>query len=354
MNQVAQRVSRWRTLASLVCAIALTLVPACDSGGGAEKICPPNKTETCPCGGGFEGVQSCLADGTGYTQCDCSGAASPTGDDQACTPGQSVTCACPGGGEGSQACEADGESYGACDCSGANHGGGGDTGGGGGDTGGGDDTGGACAPNYYKDCDGPAIHWYDSCGEKGAFYDTCALGTVCSAGECLEDCSPKAYTDCDGGDLFYYNSCGIKESLAEHCDATEYCFNASCVKGVYNGDWHVTEDPDKPPGGGLGGTFVANTFTLSASGDTVTMTEPVLGNTATYTGTLQGKTLVATGSFSAGGADHAIQIQVTFAADEDEAAVPPPHRFTGVYIDTPSAAGFELGSFPYNVVGVKQ
>lgn len=50
----------------------------------AERACVPDTTQLCHGPGACRGAQSCLADGTGYTSCDCGGeppAAAPAGNE---------------------------------------------------------------------------------------------------------------------------------------------------------------------------------------------------------------------------------------------------------------------------------
>jgi len=41
------------------------------SSDGSERICDPGSTQTCVCGGGVEGGQTCSDDGTRWGECDC-------------------------------------------------------------------------------------------------------------------------------------------------------------------------------------------------------------------------------------------------------------------------------------------
>lgn len=329
---------------------------ACDSGAAPaeDKLCIPNQTDFCLCAGGGTGVQACNAEGSGYTVCDCGDGgggdtpvddtADETGDDTGECVAETLYHAkgcvaadvfwfddCGAKTEFVKACEGNQPVCNAGEC--------------------GTD---ACPPNFKKDCVEGAVYWFDKCDTRGEFVETCPIDTFCSAGECIEACSPHAYKLCSGNNVFWYDSCDTQESTAETCEGTEYCTTDKCLKGVYEGAWYVTEDPNKPGGGGGLGSFVPNTFTLTANGDEITMIEPVLGNQATYTGDLAGKSLLATGAYSAGGLDQYIQIQVTFAADPAKTAVPPPHQFTGVYITTVKIDGIGDYVESFNILGVKQ
>lgn len=92
------------------------------SGGAGEKVCVPGKQDECACPGGTKGVQACLADGSGYSACECAGAGGAGGAGGA-TGGAGGAVPC-----GNGVCEED-ENCHSCelDC-------------------------GACAPCLYKSC----------------------------------------------------------------------------------------------------------------------------------------------------------------------------------------------------------
>ena len=355
------------------------------SQGGSA--CAPNLQQTCPCGGGVEGVQACLADGSGWTPCDCGGEAPAEPDtpttlvgeacesngEQACD-GERAVVTCSGGswletedcGEGR--CEA-GVCLGSCsaECSGRACG---DDGCGGscGSCEPGEscdnisgqciDSTSQCVPNASKECvdvDGTtAIYWYDSCGEQGAWIETCQGEDYCADGGCVEACQYHAAKRCKGDNIYWYDSCGQEESPFKTCEPYEYCIHqgdveAACLKGVYAGQWMVKAVPSDP-------TFYDNVFTLTEDSDanTVTFEELIPGYGKTYyTGELDGKLLIAEGSYESGGVVYETAIQITFSVPPDTNGVAPT-SFTGFWATNPTMEGMSLGNFVTNIEGTKQ
>jgi hypothetical protein len=396
-------------------ALALSGV-ACDSGTTAdtannanlEQTCSPNLQQECPCGGGVTGVQACAEDGMGWTACNCGSDPAPEPDGQGFGPGDAEdeteagpaepAVGSPCDDNGDEQCAGEGaavlicsggewrESF-ACSegeicedadcvadpnvcapsCSGMACG----------DDGCGGSCGscppgeacnnmsgvceggnGGCVPNASKECvdiDGTvAIYWYDSCGEQGAWIETCQGESYCSAGECVEACTPHAAKRCSGDTIMWLDSCGEEESAFKACEGYEYCIHtstteAACLKGVYAGQWMVEANPSDP-------TFYDNVFTLTEDSEagTVTFQENIPGfGMAYYTGTLEGKLLIAEGSYDSGGIAYATTIQITFSVPPDTFGVAPT-EFSGFWATDPQMEGMSLGSFVTNIVGTKQ
>ncbi|MGB0591357.1 MAG: hypothetical protein ACPGU1_16895 [Myxococcota bacterium] len=399
------------TLTTLALALAGV---ACDSGttGGSgdnanlEQTCSPNLQQECPCGGGVTGIQACAEDGMGWTPCQC-GEDSPeadlpltvdgnTGSTEPVPAGPMIDGPCDDNGE--ELCAGDEEAVLICSggtwresfacsegelcedadcvadpavcapsCSGMACG---DDGCGGscgscppGETcnnisgvcEGGD---GNCVPNASKECveaDGVvAAYWYNSCGEQGAWIETCQGDDYCSGGECVQGCTYHAAKRCSGDTIMWYDSCGEEESAFQACESYEYCIHtsdteAACLKGVYAGQWMVEASPSDP-------MFYDNVFTLTEDSEagTVTFQENIPGVGMTYyTGTLDGKLLIAEGSYDSGGATYAITIQITFSVPPDTNGVAPT-AFTGFWATDAQLEGMSLGSFVTNIVGTKQ
>ena len=107
-----------------------------------------------------------------------------------------------------------------------------------------------CQPNASKKCDGKALVWFDSCGNKGSKADdcpygcdgasaaclackpacdgktcgpdgcggecgNCGAGTTCDGSKC--QCNPNASKTCIGKDLYYQDGCGNPAGLIEPC-----------------------------------------------------------------------------------------------------------------------------------------
>jgi len=404
---------RQRLLVTL-CSFALA-ASACDAGtgdaggtGNLDQTCSPNFQQECPCGGGVMGIQSCTAEGTGWTACDC-GDDTPAcvpdcqarvcGDDGcngfcgSCDPAEICSAgACKGTSLVGQPCDQNGDQLcdgvtdvvvcsggswivsQACgtdepcadavcvytcqpDCDGRVCG----------DDGCGDFCGSCppgqgcdalagqcvegndCFPNASKQCVETAVYWFNSCDEKGDWVETCQEGTFCSEGQCVEACTPHAAKRCKGDNVYWYDSCGEEESAFAACEDWEYCIHqgaveAACLKGVYAGQWFVKANPSDA-------MFFDNTFTLTedAEAKTVTFEELIPGfGTAYYTGTLSGKLLVATGTYDHGGATYDITIQITFTVPPDTNGVAPT-AFTGFW----STDLTGLGAIVTNIVGDK-
>lgn len=116
---------------------AVLFVPACggtgETGGGR---CTPNQQVACACPGDKEGVQVCLADGSGFDLCQCEdgaggSAGSSTGSSNGGTGagGSGQQGACGDGAEDQGECDVGSENYCPEDCSGSSSSGTGGTGG---------------------------------------------------------------------------------------------------------------------------------------------------------------------------------------------------------------------------------
>jgi hypothetical protein len=76
-----------------------TTMPMTDSGDEASACVPGTQIE-CPCGGGVQGVQACLPDGSGYDSCECTADGSGDGSGDSSSSGEPDPC-------GNGTCDAD-------------------------------------------------------------------------------------------------------------------------------------------------------------------------------------------------------------------------------------------------------
>lgn len=138
-----------------------------------------------------------------------------------CIPGAQIACACPGGAEGVQACLADGSGYGSCDCGGMGGAGGiGGTGGIGG-AGGAGGTG-VCSPGSAYPCySGPpetlgvglCVGGSHTCNEDGNGYGPCT-GEVTPQ---PESCATPGDDDCDGAANEEGPGCACTPGTTQSC-----------------------------------------------------------------------------------------------------------------------------------------
>jgi len=77
---------------------------------GNSSPCAQGATQTCACPNSAQGAQRCLADGAGWSNCEC---IAP----KVCAPNQTQACACPDATQGAQTCGADGLGWLPCTCS---------------------------------------------------------------------------------------------------------------------------------------------------------------------------------------------------------------------------------------------
>ena len=222
-------------------ASVLVLVPALWLGCSDDASeCTPGQVVSCPCPGGSTGVQTCLADGSGYGACEgCGGTGAAAGSGGsggvsaggggAASGGQGGLGGAPGGG---------GSAPGG---GGAMAGGGGAApGGGGAAPGGGGVGGGVACPQGTGECDGDPATVCETdttmnVGHCGWCWNVCPFGQnsypVCDQGSCTIGCNT-AFDNCDTLDS---NGCEADldhdplncESCGRDCDGGA-CDGALC------------------------------------------------------------------------------------------------------------------------------
>lgn len=79
-----------------------------------------------------------------------------------------------------------------------------------------------CDTHATSACDGDDVYWFDSCGKREALKQACANGCV---GATCNACSTHASSQCYGGDAYWYDSCGNREGLKQAC-------SGGCSAGV--------------------------------------------------------------------------------------------------------------------------
>jgi hypothetical protein len=310
--------------------------------GDEARVCIPNQSLLCACAGGTTSVQSCNEAGTGFTPCQCGGAGQP---DVTVTPDSG------GADAGTDACDAS-DRFDHRECLGQDvfwfDGCGGkadfvETCAGGQACSGGKCVGAGCVPDVQKKCEGQSVYWFDSCGNRGDKVESCGAGEACADGACFGNCVPHASKKCSGNDVFWFDGCDAQESVAEACDDLQYCVNASCVKPVYNGKWYIESQTPNDP------TFQATFFELVVDGTNVTLSEPDAPVPQTFTGTLSGHTIKVTGSSSGILGPTKTTIIANFFAPTDLKGQPPPITMDGSWLE--EAAGFPLS---WKIKGTRQ
>jgi len=95
-------------------------VPVEDEGPKESVICNPEDTQSCQCGNGQPGKETCNATGTAWSACRCGPYAESEetfpGAGLACTPGDIRPCYCKDGSTGTQMCMPDGTTWTDCEC----------------------------------------------------------------------------------------------------------------------------------------------------------------------------------------------------------------------------------------------
>ena len=270
------------------------------------KACVPGEVKECPCADGNQGVQSCNEEGTGLSVCSC-------GEEFVAVVGDASTATEPDVVDGEPVCES--HSYTDCNgnalhwfnscleqeelievC-----------------------PEGQCKLNATSCCDGQvpqcyqgSIYWFNACEELGEMKEACPEGTTCQQGSEAGDlpsceaaqCEYNAYTECHNpiptqpstaGNVYNFDSCEVPTNVAKVCECQEICWNAGCVKSFWDGNWVVTLTGSCALGQAINYTGV----TFEVSGESVTVQANVGGDVVTYTGTMDcSKTFVVTGSLT--------------------------------------------------------
>ncbi|HEX8794720.1 MAG TPA: hypothetical protein VF765_27425 [Polyangiaceae bacterium] len=90
-----------RGYVSAVLALLSVTIPIACANTGTPRGCAPNSTQSCSCENGDTGVQTCSADGTVFSGCDCSGGTPDGGSSSGGSSGSSGGISSSGSGGGS-------------------------------------------------------------------------------------------------------------------------------------------------------------------------------------------------------------------------------------------------------------
>ncbi len=271
------------------------------------KACTPGAAQECPCVGGGSGVQTCNADGSALSDCECGEETAAdvveetpepdVVDENGCTSKSYTDCnnltelwwynSCLEPEEPIEDCV----NNGAC---GLNKD--------------------SCCSDSTPICHDGDIYLFNECGELGDLDEACPGETICKEASqegapptCVEpsaDCGePDAYQACHNpagesglGDVYNFNTCDEPTSVSKPCACEEMCANGGCVKTFYDGSWKVTLTGTCALGSAINYTGV----TFQVSGTDMTVQANVAGQVVTYTGSLNCKDFQVTGSFNTG------------------------------------------------------
>ena len=94
-----------------------------------------------------------------------------------------------------------------------------------------------CKKHEKQGCVGNSVFWFDSCGNREEFVESCPSGQVCNEGKCEKDCKQNANKKCGDDDKIYWlDSCGKKGQLHFDCRdnlVRNQCKNSQCCIGNF-------------------------------------------------------------------------------------------------------------------------
>lgn len=95
-----------------------------------------------------------------------------------------------------------------------------------------------CNYHAYRDCQGSAIYWYDSCSNRQDLFQDCAgFGQTCQYGQCVikPPVAPPYIAHykiaCHSNDLYWFNSLGTASGLYRSCSDGNSCTADTCSNG---------------------------------------------------------------------------------------------------------------------------
>lgn len=79
----------------------------------------------------------------------------------------------------------------------------------------------------YRGCEGDDVVWFDGCGAMLEAAETCADGSRCAGGACVE-CRARDHRGCSGDDVYWFDTCGARGDLATRCEDGAHCDGGRC------------------------------------------------------------------------------------------------------------------------------
>lgn len=94
-----------------------------------------------------------------------------------------------------------------------------------------------CKKQAKRNCVGDAVFWFDSCGNRQEFIESCPAGQVCDDGKCETYCAPNAGMKCEDDEKIYWvDACGKTGQFHFNCRdnlARNQCRNGKCCIGNF-------------------------------------------------------------------------------------------------------------------------
>ena len=220
----------------------------------------------------------------------------------------------------------------------------------------------SCCPGKVPGCYQGDIYWFDSCGVVLELKETCGGDSTCKPGETENDspacaapgpCEGPTYEVChnpssnpgalvSAGDVYLFNSCGEPLQVVETCACEEMCNNKNCIKTFWDGTWTV----NLSGGCGLGSPLPYTNVIFDVSGENMNVEATVAGKQVSYTGTMDCDQIFAIeGSLTT---DGLLGGEMTITESWDAQLISPV-EFTGTMLETIPG----IGNCVYDIQGYR-